>query len=213
MNRWLSSMILLLMMALNISANEYICQDHDSDGEMEVLIPFPANLPVANANFSCHGKDDKSQIIYRNDTKGDFVETVEDFQFVNVLALELSKSIDDALTGDFLDVHYIANEPFVLPKLIDETPFIFVVETKYDSYGEASITVLHPTIPRVELFCIDQTINYNFDEKIAYRHPYRESFVREILLSASCQKAIEAFNIPLKPQDIARLVPVTGSLN
>lgn len=208
MYQYILGILLMIGAVIQFSVAENICLDLD---RQEVIAP-PKVFPVFDINMRCGWDRDDFSVQYTTSRKNGRIEDY-DYRLANIIALENSKSWDDALfDGDFEDPNYIDNQPFVALEKKESDTFVIALEVKYLNQTEILLTVLNPLSSYITLSCIDKTLQHAGD-RADYRNVILKPDIKEILLSDQCQKAIERFNIPLTLEEIEGIKPAEGSLN
>lgn len=208
MQKYFLGSLLVVSALFQLVIAENICMDLDR----QEIVPPPQSFPLADMNMRCGWEQDHFSVEYTTSDKGGFIEEY-DYHFANIIALENSKAWDDYLfDGDDDDPNYIDNHPFIVPEKEGHETFVIALEVTYLNQTEILLTVLNPLSSYITLSCIDKTLQYAGD-RADYRNVMLKPYIKEILLSDQCQKAIEVFNIPLTVEDIEGFKPAEGTLN
>ncbi|SQI36972.1 Uncharacterised protein [Leminorella richardii] len=202
MKKIVTQALLLLFLALNstFSFAEIAC----IDAQTQSKIAKPETFPTTNKSvgIACEWEEGSQSAKYQSAALNDY-DNAEDVS-INTLSLEDSKGIDDDLLGDNLDKNYIANVPYLVKDAKGVKNSIELFEIKRTNSGEVRIYLINKNTPRITFSCLDKSINYKKNEA---------SHISDILLSDTCQKAMQEFNIPLSKEDIKNLVVTKGSIN
>lgn len=197
---------LLFMLVSNnfFSFAETICINEKNQVQMSKPISFPF-LDRA-LDFICT-KEKKSQtIIYQSSAINGYKKNEENQKVkIEILSLEDSKAIDDNLLGDDFDKDYIKNIPYLIKDTKNSENTIELFEVKRNSSTEVLMYISNSSAPRIRFSCLDKDLKFEDNNN--------SSYINKILLSETCQEAIQEFNIPLSKEEIGKLFITKGYIN